>query len=57
MGKPQEAIPALRKAVDLGNKRRAADPNARDMVGEALKDAHCMSIRETPEFKQIVGAK
>ena len=57
MGKTPQAIAALRKAIDLGTKRRAADPNARDLVNEAQKDTHFMAIRDTPEFKELVTPK
>ena len=55
LGKPQEALTALRRALDLSAKRKATDPKARDLAAEALKDASFTTLRENPEFKQLTG--
>jgi len=57
VGKSQEVIPALRRAIDLSAKRRATDPKARDLASEAQKNSEFISIRENPEFKQLVEPK
>ena len=55
MGKPPEALAALRRAFDLSTKRKATDPKARDLAAEALKDTSFTTLRENPEFKQLTG--
>jgi tetratricopeptide (TPR) repeat protein len=55
LGKPQEALTALRRALDLSAKRKATDPKARDLAAETLKDASFTTLRENPEFKQLTG--
>jgi hypothetical protein len=57
MGKSQEALPLLRRALDLSVKRNAADPKARDLVAAARRDPNFASLRDTPEFKQLTAPK
>jgi tetratricopeptide (TPR) repeat protein len=57
LNKPQEALPPLRKAIELSDKRRITDPKARDLRVEAQTDPKFGPLRQTPEFKQLTGAK
>jgi thioredoxin-like negative regulator of GroEL len=57
LGKPQEVMPALSRALELSAKRRAADPKARDLVAEARKDPAFNSLRQDPEFKRMTEPK
>lgn len=57
LGKDREAIDALRRCFALSNERRKQNPTARDCVADALKDPRFASLRQTPEFKQLVGQK
>ena len=57
VGKSPEAITSLRRAVDLSAKRLQADPKARDLVASARKEERFASIRQMPEFKQLVPPK
>jgi tetratricopeptide (TPR) repeat protein len=57
LNKPQEALPPLRKALELSDKRRTTDPKARDLRVEAQTDPKFGPLRQTPEFKQLTGAK
>jgi len=54
LGKPTEALSALRQAVDLNAKRLQRDPKARDLVASARKEEHFASLRQLPEFKKLV---
>ena len=55
IGKQQEVMPNLRKAIELSDKRRKADPKAADLLAELQKDPKFAPMRDTPEFKQIVA--
>jgi tetratricopeptide (TPR) repeat protein len=55
-GKPAEAIPALRQAIQLSNQRLVRDPKARNLLVEARKDGKFNAIQQLPEFKQLVSA-
>jgi tetratricopeptide (TPR) repeat protein len=57
LNKPQEALTALRRAVELGEKRRQLDPKARDIAAEAQKDAQFAALRQSPEFQKLIPAK
>jgi thioredoxin-like negative regulator of GroEL len=57
MSKAPESLEALRKAFALAAERRKKDPNARNLVEEAQKDARFASIRQTPGFKQLASQK
>ena len=57
LGKSAQALKDLRQACDLSNQRLKQDPKARDLVAEAKDDGRFATLRQTPEFKQIVGAK
>ena len=54
LGKTAEALPALRQAVDLSQKRLQQDPKARDLLDTARKDERFRALRSSPEFQQVV---
>jgi len=55
--KPQEAISALRTALQLSDKRHTQDPKARDLRAEAQTDPKFADLRQLPEFKQLAAPK
>ncbi|HOC56227.1 MAG TPA: DUF2723 domain-containing protein [Verrucomicrobiota bacterium] len=55
LGKPAEALSALRQALDLSNKRLQQDPKARDLLASAKKEDRFGSLRQSPEFKKLVS--
>jgi thioredoxin-like negative regulator of GroEL len=55
VGKSQEALPPLRRALALSAKRQASDPKAHDLVAQARQDPSLASLRQTPEFKQLTA--
>ena len=57
LGRPQEALPALRQALGLNAKRLKQDPKARDLSAEARKDPRFASLRQMPEFKELTTPK
>jgi tetratricopeptide (TPR) repeat protein len=57
LNKTQEALTALRKAVELGEKRRQREPKARDMAAEAQKDPQFAALRQSPEFQKMIPPK
>jgi tetratricopeptide (TPR) repeat protein len=61
LGKTQEALPALRRALELSDARRARNPQARDiradLQAEQQKDDRFRMLRDTPEFKQLTAPK
>jgi len=54
IGKPAEALPALRQALDLSAKRLRGDPKARDLLASAKKEERFGSLRKLPEFQKLV---
>ncbi|MGD0207748.1 MAG: DUF2723 domain-containing protein [Verrucomicrobiota bacterium] len=54
MGKPDQGLQNLRKALDLSAQRIKGNPTARDLLAEARKDPRFNSVRNTPEFQKIV---
>ncbi len=56
-GKSQQALANLRRALELSAKRKATDPNARDLAAAALTDASFSSLLQNPEFKQMTAPK
>jgi len=54
LGKPTEALSALRQALDLSALRRQRDTNAQDLVAKARKEEHFAPLRQLPEFKKLV---
>jgi tetratricopeptide (TPR) repeat protein len=57
LGKPQEAIAALKTAVSLSNARRAQSPSAKDLLAEARTDPRFEALKTLPEFKALVPAE
>jgi tetratricopeptide (TPR) repeat protein len=57
LNKPGEAIPALRQAFVLSSKNPSADPKARNLTNEVMKDARFNTLRQSPEFQQLVAPK
>lgn len=55
LGKPTEALPALRQALTLSDRRRQADAKARDLRTEVQHDPRFNSLRSLPEFKALTG--
>jgi thioredoxin-like negative regulator of GroEL len=55
LGKPAEALPALRRALTLSDQRRQADTKARDLRTEVQHDPRFNSLRSLPEFKALTG--
>ncbi|MCE0499109.1 MAG: DUF2723 domain-containing protein [Methylacidiphilales bacterium] len=55
VGKGGEAIPALRKAIDLSARRLRGDPKARDLLASARTDEHFNPIRQSADFKKLVA--
>jgi tetratricopeptide (TPR) repeat protein len=54
VGKPTEALSALRQALDLSAQRLQRDPKARDLLASARKEDRFGPMRQMPEFKQLV---
>jgi len=60
LNKPEEAMPALRRALELSSerlKKNPKDPKIRDLAAEVQKDPQFASLRQSPEFKQLVPGK
>jgi thioredoxin-like negative regulator of GroEL len=55
LGKPGEALQALRQALQLSAERRLRDPKARDLRAELQQDPRFAALRPLPEFKALVG--
>jgi hypothetical protein len=55
LGKPADALPALRRSFELGDARSKTNPAIRNMRTEAERDQRFDLIKQTPEFKQIIG--
>ena len=54
IGKPAEALPALKQALDLSAQRLQRDPKARDLLASARKEDRFAPLRQLPEFKKLV---
>jgi tetratricopeptide (TPR) repeat protein len=55
LGKTQEALQALRHALELSDARVARDPQARDLRASAQTNFAFSPLQALPEFKQLVG--
>jgi len=55
LGKGNEALASLGRALQLNTQRLAAQPNAKDLRTLAAQDARLASIRALPEFQQLVN--
>jgi tetratricopeptide (TPR) repeat protein len=54
LGKPAEALPALRQALELSAKRLQQDPKARDLLANARNEERFGPLRQSPEFRKLV---
>jgi tetratricopeptide (TPR) repeat protein len=54
LGKPDQGFQNLRKSLDLSAQRIKGNPRARDLLAEARKDPRFDSVRNRPEFQNIV---
>ncbi len=54
LGKPPEALAALRRSLELSAKRLQGDPKARDLLVSAKKEERFGPIRQLPEFQKLV---
>ncbi len=57
LGKPAEALPALRQALALNTLRLQQNPKAKNLLDELPKDPRFRSIRDLPEFRSLLPAK
>ena len=57
LGKPNEALAALRQALELSAQRRLHDPKARDLQAELQQDPRFNGLRALPDFKALSGGK
>jgi tetratricopeptide (TPR) repeat protein len=57
IAKSQEAMSALRRALDLNAQRRKLDPKLRDLAAEAQKDPRFEGLRKLPEFQKLASQK
>jgi beta-lactamase regulating signal transducer with metallopeptidase domain/tetratricopeptide (TPR) repeat protein len=55
LGKSSEALAALKQALEQSAERLQRDPKARDLLKEARRDARFDTLRQTPEFKNLVS--
>jgi tetratricopeptide (TPR) repeat protein len=55
LGKKEEALAAFAKCAELNAPRLAKNPKARDLVTAAQTDDRFAPIRDTPEFKKLIG--
>jgi tetratricopeptide (TPR) repeat protein len=55
IGKPAEALSALRQALDLSATRLQRDPKARDLLANARKEERFGPLRRLPEFQKLVS--
>jgi thioredoxin-like negative regulator of GroEL len=54
VGKPAEALSALRQALDLNTTRLQLDPKAHDLLANARKEERFGPLRQLPEFQKLV---
>jgi tetratricopeptide (TPR) repeat protein len=54
VGKPAEALAALRQALDLSAKRLQLDPKAQDLLSKAKQEPQFAPLRQLPEFQKLV---
>jgi tetratricopeptide (TPR) repeat protein len=55
LGKPNDAVKALKKALELSAKRLAQQPDARDLRKDAFTNHSFAALRTLPEFQTLVG--
>jgi tetratricopeptide (TPR) repeat protein len=54
LGKQKEAVHSLKEAVKLSQERLKREPNARNLILEAIKDPRFGPLREDPEIKALL---
>ena len=54
LGKTTEALPHLRKALELSASRLQRDPKAHDLLAEARKEQSFTPLRALPDFQKLV---
>jgi thioredoxin-like negative regulator of GroEL len=54
IGKPTEALNALKQALELSAKRLQQDPKARDLLASAKKEDRFAPLRQLPEYSKLV---
>lgn len=54
LGKLPDAMTNVRRALELSAKRRAANPNARDIQAEIKNDPRFALLRQNPEFQKLM---
>jgi len=57
VGKNAEALPALKRALELSAQRLQRDPKARDLSTDARQEARFTALRAMPEFQKLVPPK
>jgi tetratricopeptide (TPR) repeat protein len=57
VGKAPEALPALRRALELNAKRLQQNPGAPSLLTNLQTDARFTSLRPLPEFQQLLAPK
>jgi predicted Zn-dependent protease len=55
VGKSADGLSALGQALDLSAKRLQGDPKARDLLAAARKEDRFGPLRQSPDFKKLVG--
>ncbi len=55
LGQTASALEALKRSLDLNDKRHAQNPNATDIRGTLSNDPRFSNLRGTEEFKAVVG--
>ena len=54
VSKPDEALPALTRALELSTQRFRADPKARDLIAQARADPRFNALRDYTNFQLLV---
>jgi tetratricopeptide (TPR) repeat protein len=57
LGNSAEALKALARTLELDQKRRSADPKARNILAEVKNDPRFATIRSSPEYERLVSGK
>jgi tetratricopeptide (TPR) repeat protein len=55
LNKPNDALAALRQALELSTRRLSQQTNARDLRADALTNRSFTALRGLPEFQKLVG--
>jgi len=54
LSKPNEAIPALKRALELNSERLKREPTAQNLLEKVRSDERFGPIRQTPEYQRLV---